>query len=101
MSTQRLVELWGEGGNSFEVDPNAVLSFAAPHDRPLEGVVVTIRNPNLDGKVLSYQVDFLDGDLPQATGACALIIDPFGRPLSPVSVGVRGAGSRVACAISD
>jgi len=27
----------------------------------------------------------LDGALPAATGPCASFIDPFGRPLSPVS----------------
>jgi hypothetical protein len=63
MSTQRFVKLWGDGENSFEVDPpNAVLSFAEPHDRPPEEVVETIRNPDLDGNILSYQVDVLDGN---------------------------------------
>ena len=87
MSTQRFVELWGEGENSFEADPpNAVLSFAEPGDRTPEEVVVTIRNPQLEGSRLSYEVDVLDGALPISTGPCALFIDPFGRPLSPVSV---------------
>jgi hypothetical protein len=86
MSTQRFVELWGEGDNSFAVDPpNAVLSFAEPEDRTPEEVVVTIRNPVLEGETLSYEVDVLDGKLPMSTGPCALFIDPFGRPLSPVS----------------
>ncbi len=87
MSTQRFVDLWGEGENSFETDPpNAVLSFAEPGDRTPEEIVVTIRNPSLEGNSLSYQVDVLDGTLPASTGPCALFIDPFGRPLSPVSV---------------
>jgi hypothetical protein len=87
MSTQRFVDLWGEGDNSFADDPpNAVLSFAEPEDRVPEEVVVTIRNPSLDGDTLSYDVDVLDGQLPVSTGPCALFIDPFGRPLSPVSV---------------
>jgi hypothetical protein len=86
MSTQRFVELWGEGDNSFALDPpNAVLSFTEPEDRTPEEVVVTIRNPRLAGDSLSYQVDVLDGTLPTSTGPCALFIDPFGRPLSPVS----------------
>jgi hypothetical protein len=87
MSTQRFVELWGHGDNSFDADPpNAVLSFAEPEDRTPEEVVVTIRNPVLDGDTLAYEVDVLDGALPTATGPCALFIDPLGRPLSPVSV---------------
>jgi hypothetical protein len=86
MSTQQFVELWGEGDNSFELDPpNAVLSFAEPGDRTPEEVVVTIRNPRLAGESLTYEVDVLDGNLPTSTGPCALFIDPFGRPLSPVS----------------
>jgi hypothetical protein len=87
MSTLRFVELWGEGENSFAVDPpNAVLSFAEPEDYTPEDVVVTIRNPSLDGDTLSYEVDVLDGTLPTSTGPCALFIDPFGRPLSPISL---------------
>lgn len=86
MSTQRFVDLWGDGDNSFaENPPNAVLSFAESDDRPPEDAVVTIQDPKLDGDVLSYNIKFLNGTLPKATGPCALFIDPFGRPLSPVS----------------
>jgi hypothetical protein len=86
LSTKLFVDLWGAGENSFEVDPpNAVLSFAELGDRTPEEVVVTIRNPSLEEDSLSYQVDVLDGNLPKSTGPCALFIDPFGRPLSPVS----------------
>jgi hypothetical protein len=47
-------------------------------------------NPRLTGEDLTYDVDVLDGDLPNQTGPCSLFIDPIGRPLSPVSVmGVR------------
>jgi hypothetical protein len=87
MSTRSFVDLWGEGDNSFAIDPpNAVLSFAEPEDRTPEEVVLTIRKPNLDGDSLTYEVDVLDGALPASTGPCALFIDPIGRPLSPVSV---------------
>jgi hypothetical protein len=86
LSTQVFVNLWGEGDNSFAVDPpNAVLSFAAPEDRPPEEVVVTLNDPDLQGDTISYRVDVLDGTLPISTGPCALFIDPFGRPLSPIS----------------
>jgi hypothetical protein len=86
MSTDRFVEFWGEGENSFATDPpNAVLPFAEPGDRPPEDVVVELRAPQLAGDELSYSVKLLDGNLPSATGPCALFIDPFGRPLSPVS----------------
>ncbi len=86
MSTRSFVGFWGEGENSFAADPpNAVLSFAEPGDRPPEDVVVVIQEPHLEGDQLSYEVKILDGTLPTATGPCALFIDPFGRPLSPVS----------------
>ena len=86
ISSRRFVDLWGEGDNSFAADPpNAVLSFAEPEDRTPEETVVTIRDPHMDGDSLSYEVDVLDGTLPVSTGPCALFIDPFGRPLSPVS----------------
>jgi hypothetical protein len=86
MSTKRFVDLWSVGDNSFETDPpNAVLSFAEPEDRAPEEVVVTIRQPTLQGDSLTFEVDVLDGTLPASTGPCALFIDPFGRPLSPVS----------------
>jgi hypothetical protein len=65
--------------------PNAVLSFAEPGDRLPEDAVVVIQDPQLDGDALSYSITVLDGTVPDATGPCALFIDPFGRPLSPVS----------------
>lgn len=91
MTTADFVELWGEGDNSFEADPpNAVLSFLEPGGDVPDEVVVVIREPRLDGGELSYAVDVLEGTLPAEAGAVSLFIDPFGRPLSPVSVcGVR------------
>jgi hypothetical protein len=87
MSSSQFVDVWGQGDNSFaENPPNAVLSFAEPGDRPPEDAVVVIQEPHLDGDALTYSIKLLDGTLPTTTGPCALFIDPFGRPLSPVSV---------------
>ena len=91
MTTAEFVELWGEGDNSFAADPpNAVLSFVEPTaDTPTDAVIV-IKNPSLKDGQLSYSVDLLEGTVPIETGPVTLFIDPFGRPLSPVSVcGVR------------
>ena len=91
MTTTDFVELWGEGDNSFEADPpNAVLSFVEPgNDAPTDAVVV-IKKPTLDDGQLSYSIDVLEGTVPTKAGPVTLFIDPFGRPLSPVSVcGVR------------
>ncbi len=92
MATTDFVDLWATGDNSFEADPpNAVLSFLEPGaDAPVDAVVV-LTAPNLTGDGdLSYSIDVLEGTVPAHTGPATLFIDPFGRPLSPVSVcGVR------------
>jgi hypothetical protein len=96
MATSDFVELWGEGENSFAADPpNAVLAFLeSGNDMPQDAVVV-IKDPLLSDGELSYTVDVLDGTVPDESGPVTLFIDPFGRPLSPVSVcGVRRRGRR-------
>ena len=86
MTSRNFVELWNDGENSFEVDPpNAVLSFLAPDGTPPEDAVVIIKDPRLEGDDLTYSVDLMDGVLPAKADGCSLFIDPFGRPLSPVS----------------
>lgn len=91
MSTADFVDLWGEGDNSFEEDPpNAVLAFLEAGDQAPEDAVVVIKQPRLENRQLSYSIETLDGTVPTHTGPVTLFIDPFGRPLSPVSVcGVR------------
>jgi hypothetical protein len=91
MSTADFVELWGEGENSFESDPpNAVLSFIEPGDSVPEDTIIVIKEPRLESGSLSYKIDVLEGTVPREAGPTTLFIDPFGRPLSPVSVcGVR------------
>ena len=91
MTTADFVDLWGEGDNSFATDPpNAVLAFVEPDaDAPTDAVVV-IKKPTLANGQLSYSFDVLEGSVPTQGGPVTLFIDPFGRPLSPVSVcGVR------------
>lgn len=91
MHTKNFVRDWGEGENNFADDPpNAVLSFLQDGDTVPEEVTMVIRNPQLTEDTLTYRIEVLDGKLPAKAGACTLFIDPFGRPLSPVSVaGVR------------
>jgi len=86
MKTADFVELWGVGDNSFETDPpNAVLSFLEPG-----AAVVVLKQPRLENSHLTYSIDVLEGTVPAEAGPVTLFIDPFGRPLSPVSVcGVR------------
>jgi hypothetical protein len=91
MATGDFVDLWGEGDNSFEEDPpNAVLAFLEPGDDAPEDAVVVIQEPRLEDGHLSYSIQALEGTVPAQAGPVTLFIDPFGRPLSPVSVcGVR------------
>lgn len=87
LTTPDFVDLWDEGENSFEKDPpNAVLSFLEPGEDALTDAVVIIRKPRLTDGTLSYSVEVLEGVLPDESGPVTLFIDPFGRPLSPVSV---------------
>ena len=87
VTTEMFVDLWGEGQNSFAEDPpNAVLAFLEPGDDVPDDVVTVIRNPRMEGSSLSYDIEVLEGAMPpHAKGGVTLFIDPFGRPLSPVS----------------
>jgi hypothetical protein len=92
VSMKRFVELWGEGENSFAIDPpNAVLSFLElDEDAPPEDALVVLVDPRLGGDSITYTVDVLEGEIPDEAGHCSLFIDTFGRPATPVSVaGVR------------
>ena len=91
MSTRKFVDQWGEGVNSFAIDPpNAVVSFLENGDTTPEDVTVVLRDPVIEGDNITYQIDILNGKLPARAQACSLFIDPIGRPLSPMSVaGVR------------
>jgi hypothetical protein len=96
MSTADFVDLWGAGDNSFETDPpNAVLAFLEPDADVPEDVVIVLKAPKLTNGDLSYSVEVLEGAVPANAGPVTLFIDPFGRPLSPISVcGVRRRGRR-------
>ena len=92
MTTVDFVGLWAIGDNSFESDPpNAVLAFLEPGGDVPDDAVIVLKSPNLDGTGnLAYTIEVLEGTVPAHTGPVTLFIDPFGRPLSPVSVcGVR------------
>lgn len=91
VSTQKFVNEWGNGENSFAQDPpNAVITFLESDDTTPEDATVVLRNPQLAGDALTYSIEVLEGTLPTSAGACSLFIDPIGRPLSPMSVaGVR------------
>ena len=67
-----------------------MLAFLEPGDQVPEDAVVVIQQPHLQDSQLSYFIQALEGTVPEQAGPVTLFIDPFGRPLSPISVcGVR------------
>jgi len=96
MTTEQFIAQWTEGPNSFAEDPpNAVLSYVGTGaDIPSDAVVV-LRDPVATADSLTYAIEVLDGTVPAASGPVTLFIDPFGRPLSPVSLaGMNRRGRR-------
>ena len=91
ITTQRFLQWWSEGDDSFAVDPpNAVLAWGEPGTDAPEEAVVVISEPAVTSEGLQYRIQTLQGTPPAKAGPCVLVIDPLGRPLSPVSVaGVR------------
>lgn len=87
IATSNFVTIWGEGDDSFEDDPpNAVLAFAEGGHAVPSDIVIEITEPMLDGEDLTYKITVLEGEPPARAEGCTLFIDPFGRPLTPVSV---------------
>jgi hypothetical protein len=87
LTSKQFVDLWGEGENSFAADPpNAVISFLSDDDEAPEDAIVVLKDPGLEGDKVTYTVKVLEGKLPARGESCSVFIDPFGRPLSPVSV---------------
>lgn len=78
------VATWGEGADSFAADPpNATLSVLSGEDE-VANVVVTLSNPRLEGTDLTYDVNTLEGDLPETGGGAALFIDVLVVRRAPV-----------------
>jgi len=84
MLTKNFVPMWSQGQDSFLKDPpNATLSIL--HGNDVTSSVVTLRNPQLTGNDLTYDVTLLEGSLPETAGPCSLFIDIIGCPLTPMS----------------
>ena len=87
LSAKQFVEEWDKGENSFAVDPpNAVISFLEANGERPEDAIVVLKQPHLAGTTITYTVEVLKGSLPAQADSVSIFIDPFGRPLSPVSV---------------
>lgn len=77
VATPEMLSLWSEGQNSFLKDPpNATLSaFTA----------AVLRNPQLSGDRMTYDVTVTQGSLPPNVDGASLFIDIIGMPLTPLS----------------
>jgi hypothetical protein len=76
---QEFLKLWSEGPDSFAKNPpNATLSFVEANRPDLIDVVVTLRNPRMQGNDLLYDITVVSGTPPAKAGAAVLFIDIFG-----------------------
>jgi hypothetical protein len=86
LTTKQFIAEWSVGEDSFAEDPpNAVISFVEKGDETPEDAIVVLKDPVLESDTLTYTVDILEGSLPPKGELVSVFIDPFGRPLSPVS----------------
>jgi hypothetical protein len=84
MRTVAFVPFWNKGKDSFLSDPpNADLSII--EGETLRQVIVTIKDPVLEGDRLSYTATVLEGDMPKSGSDVSLFIDIIGMPLTPLS----------------
>jgi hypothetical protein len=85
--TGEYLEFWKAGPDSFLKDPpNATLSAFLEGKDELSDMVVTLRNPRVEGKDLSYDITVISGKLPAANaGPVSLFIDIIGLPFTPLS----------------
>ena len=62
-----------------------MISFLDGDDETPADAIVVIKEPRLEGDSITYTVQLLEGGLPAKAESCSVFIDPFGRPLSPIS----------------
>ena len=73
--TADFLKMWGEGKDSFADDPpNATLSIFEG-DEKVSDIVLALSNPKMEGPDLTYEVEVLEGQLPETGGAASLFID--------------------------
>jgi hypothetical protein len=85
--TTNLLEEWGNAADaSFAKDPpNATVSAFSKDGSLTRDAVVVLKNPNLQGQTLTFEVQVLEGDLKGADGPASVFIDIIGLPFTPLS----------------
>lgn len=78
VATADFIQSWGDGKNSFAVDPpNATISVFGKDGKTIEDAVVVLRKPVLNGDNLTFEVSVLESGLTAADGPATLFIDAF------------------------
>jgi hypothetical protein len=85
--TVHLLEEWGNAPDaSFAKDPpNATVSAFSKDGSLTRDAVVVLKNPDLQGDKLTFEVQVLEGDLKGADGPASVFIDIIGLPFTPLS----------------
>jgi hypothetical protein len=84
--TSHIVEDWGAGSDNFAKNPpNATVSVFQKDGGSVRDVVVTLKNPKLEGDNLAFDVDVLEGNIKGADGPASVFIDIIGLPFTPLS----------------
>jgi hypothetical protein len=85
--TAHLLQEWESGSEgSFAKDPpNATVSAFSRDGSVIRDAVVVLKNPNITGDRLTFDVQVLEGDLKGADGAASVFIDIIGLPFTPLS----------------
>src|SRR4051794_38508349 len=79
MKTAAFVPFWSRGTDSFQKDPpNADVSFFAGD--AMQQAVVVLRDPILEGDVLRYAIQLIEGRLPPSASDVSVFIDIIGMP---------------------
>ncbi len=85
MPTSEFIPFWSQGQDSFLKDnPNASLSVFQTGAEPAV-VEMTLKNPQLTGADLTYEVTLLNGKVPEGGAEATLFIDVIGMPMTPFS----------------
>lgn len=91
MKTSAFIPFWSLGKDSFAKDPpNADVSII--EGDAMRQVVVTLRDPVVEGDTLRYKVKILQGDMPARGADVSVFIDIIGMPRTPMSF--AGVGRR-------
>ncbi|MGI6853044.1 hypothetical protein [Mesorhizobium sp. 1B3] len=93
--TSHVIEEWAEGSDSFAKDPpNATVSVLGKGGNSVLDAVVTLTAPRLEGEMLTFDVDVLEGSIEGSEGPASIFIDIIGMPFTPLSF--AGAARRSA-----